>query len=172
MEIVKVLGVDPGLRFTGLSVVEYNTETQKWKVKGCQIIKVPPTIKGTEAILEMLDRIEGAMCELYREVDMAVIESPPAPFNRLIAMGGLLSVAHISGGASVLFGLSKSRLVRPAEWNKKRKKEDTHKKTQELLGSIDSWEFIEKVKNKDQLEHVLDAASMAVFWIQNQYIDV
>lgn len=177
MEKVNILGVDPSLRNTGIAIVTYNTELlpsnpKAFTVTHCQTLVNPAKYTGTDAILSMLDMIhEEAQKDCYKQCETVLVESPPTMFNKNWSGGTIASIAHISGGAVALLGIEKSHLFRPNEWNKTRKKDVTHNLTQITLGSIDDWHFEKRVKSEKYLEHILDAASMALWWIKGNYID-
>lgn len=174
MEKVKVLGVDPSLRNTGLALIEYDTETKKFsKPKHCQVLVNPAKYTGTEAILNMLDMLKKSTIDTpeYLTADTVIVESPPVMFNKSWSGGTIASIAHISGGAAAFFGIDKVHLFRPNEWNKNRKKEATHNNTIAVLGNADTWHYAQRVKSDKFMEHILDAASMGLFWIKGNYID-
>ena len=177
MELVKILGVDPSLRNTGLSIVTYNSDMcpsdrAAYQTKHCQVLVNPQKYKGTEAILNMLEMIyEEAQKECYQDVHGVVIESPPIMFNKAWSGGTVSSIAHVSGGCVVAFGIERSNLFRPNEWNKSRKKDLTHKHTVDLLGEPDTWHYEKRVKSEKYMEHILDATSMALWWIKSNYLD-
>jgi hypothetical protein len=177
MEKIRILGVDPSLRNTGLAIVTYNTELPSSDPKAfttshCQVLVNPQKYKGTEAILNMLDMInEEGRKDCYREIDTVLVESPPIMFNKSWSGGAVSAIAHISGGAVALFGIEKARLFRPNEWNKCRKKDITHNQTIGFLGDADSWHYEKRVKSDKYMEHVLDAASMALWWIKGNYLE-
>lgn len=172
MEKIRVLGIDPALRNTGIGIVEYNTEDQTYKVHSCQVITNPMKYKATAAILNMLDLLmEVAEKPCYSEVDAICIESPAILFNKNFSGGALIGLAHITGGCAVAFDLQKTFLFRPNEWNKTRKKEITHRKTVGILGDPDSWGYAKRVTTATGMEHILDAVSMALFYIQNETED-
>jgi hypothetical protein len=177
MEIVKILGVDASLRNTGLSIVSYNTELspedpEAFEVSHCQVLVNPAKYKGTDAILNMLDLMSNeSKKECYQLADNVIVESPPVLFNKAWGAGTISLIAHISGGAVAIFGIDKSYLFRPNEWNKSRKKEQTHAKTIDFLGDSDLWHYEQRVKSEKYMEHVLDAASMALWWIKSNYIE-
>lgn len=177
MEKVKILGVDPSLRNTGLAVVTYNTELnindpKAFEISHCQTLVNPAKYTGTEAILNMLDMMnEEAKKLCYQVPETVLVESPPVMFNKAWSGGTIASIAHISGGAVALFGIEKSHLFRPNEWNKSRKKEITHNQTIALLGNPENWHYEKMVKSEKFMEHILDAASMAVWWIKGNYIE-
>ena len=177
MEIVKILGVDPSLRNTGLAIVTYNTELplndpNSFKVSHAQVLVNPQKYKGTEAILNMLDMLaEESRKTCYYQTDNVIIESPPVMFNKQWGGGAISSIAHISGGAVALMGIEKAHLFRPNEWNKSRKKDVTHRQTIEFLGDPDKWHYEKRVKSEKFMEHILDAASMALWWIRNNYLE-
>ena len=171
MEKISVLGVDPSLRKTGLAVIEYNNEKKEFmKPKNCMVVSNPLSFKGTDAILNMLDMLEEeSESKEYVDIDNAIIESPGIMFNKAWAAGTISLLAHISGGSAVIFGLERSFLFKPSEWNKSRKKDVTHNKTIALLGSPDTWHYKKRVKSEKDIEHILDAASIALWWIINNY---
>jgi hypothetical protein len=177
MEIVKVLAVDPSLRNTGLAVVSYNTEllpTDKnaFTVDHCQVLVNPKKFTGTEAILNMLDMIYSCSTEArYQEVQHVIVESPSVMFCKSWSGGTISSLAHISGGAVALFGIARGHLFRPNEWNRTRKKEVTHANTIAFLGNPDSWNYAKRVKSEKFMEHILDAASMGLWWIKSNYLE-
>lgn len=177
MEKVTILGVDPSLRNTGLSIVTYNSELppddpKAFSTRHCQVLVNPQKYTGTEAILNMLDMIyEEAQKECYREVDNVIIESPPIMFNKAWSGGTVSSIAHVSGGCVVAFGIQKSYLFRPNEWNKSRKKDQTHLHTIDILGQPDTWHYEKRVKSEKYMEHILDSSSMALWWIKSNYLE-
>lgn len=177
MEKVRILGVDPSLRNTGLAIVTYNTELPSsdpaaFTVSHCQVLVNPAKYTGTEAILNMLDMIQQeALKECYKNVDNVLVESPPVMFNKNWSGGAIASIAHISGGAVAFFGLDKAHLFRPNEWNKTRKKEVTHNQTIGFLGNADKWHYEQRIKSEKYMEHALDAASMALWYIKSNYLE-
>jgi len=177
MEKVKILGVDPSLRNTGLALVTYNTElpptdSAAFTVSNCQVLVNPAKYTGTDAILNMLDMMfEEAQKECYQQAETVLIDSPAIMFNKKISSSVVSSIAHISGGAVALFGIEKCHLFRPNEWNKSRKKDVTHNNTIAHLGNADTWHYEKRVKSEKFMEHILDAASMSLFWIKNNYLE-
>lgn len=177
MEKVRILGVDPSLRNTGLAIVTYDssipvTDPKAFTASHCQVLVNPAKYTGTDAILNMLDML-NACSELpcYQDVDNVIIESPAIMFNKTWSGGAISSIAHISGGAVALLGIEKAHLFRPNEWNKTRKKDVTHNQTASILGSPDTWHYEKRVKSEKFMEHILDAASMALFWIKSNYLE-
>lgn len=177
MEKVRILGIDPSLRNTGLAVVTYNsdlpiTDPKAFSASHCHVAVNPAKYTGTDAILNMLDMLSDlSKLPCYQEVDDVIIESPAIMFNKTWSGGAISSIAHISGGAVPLFGIEKAHLFRPNEWNKTRKKEVTHNQTISVLGATDSWHYEKRVKSEKFMEHILDAASMALFWIKSNYLE-
>ena len=177
MEKVKILGVDPSLRNTGLAIVTYNTELdlnnpKAFEISHCQVLVNPAKYTGTDAILNMLDMMhEESLKECYKEAETVIVESPAIMFNKKISSSVVASLGHISGGAVALFGIEKSHLFRPNEWNKTRKKEITHNQTIAFLGDADKWHYEKRVKSEKFMEHILDAASMALWWIKSNYLE-
>ncbi len=172
MESIKILGIDPSLRNTGLAIVEFNTQNKKFSVNNCQVLVNPQKYTGTDAILNMLDMIKECSKDLdYITNDAIIVESPPTIFNKAWAVSAIASIAHISGGAAALFDLEKTYLFRPTEWNRHRKKQVTHNETISILGDPDTWNYKKRVKSEKYMEHILDAASMALFWIKSNYMD-
>lgn len=177
MEKVRILGVDPSLRNTGLAIVTYNTQLpfndqKAFTTTHCQVLINPTKYTGTEAILNMLDMIyEESKKTCYKEVETVLIESPPIMFNKNWSGGTIASIAHVAGGAVAILGIEKSHLFRPNEWNKTRKKEITHNETISFLGNPDKWHYEARIKSEKYMEHALDAASMALWWIKNNYLE-
>lgn len=177
MEKIRILGVDPSLRNTGMAIVTYNTEMllkdpKAFSVSHCQVLVNPQKYTGTDAILNMLDMINAeSKKECYQETENVIVESPPAMFNKNWSSGAVASIAHISGGTVALLGIEKAYLFRPNEWNKTRKKDITHHNTQEFLGNAENWHYEKQVKSQKFMEHILDAVSMALWWIKENYIE-
>ena len=177
MEKVKILGIDPSLRNTGLAVVTFDTELgvkdpKAFTVSHCQVLVNPQKFTGTDAILNMLDMMNDcAALTCYQEVDCVLVESPPAMFNKKFSSSVVASIAHVSGGAVALFGIEKGHLFRPNEWNRNRKKDVTHASTVDFLGNPDNWHYEKRVKSEKFMEHILDAASMALWWIKTNYVE-
>lgn len=177
MEKIKVLGIDPSLRNTGLAVVTYNSEIpisdpKAFSVSNCQVIVNPQKYTGTEAILNMMDMLhECSLKPEYMEVQEVLVESPPIMFNKTWSGGTISSIAHISGAAVCLFGISKAHLFRPNEWNKTRKKEITHNQTISILGSPENWHYEKRIKSEKYMEHILDAVSMSLWWIKSNFLE-
>lgn len=177
MEKIKVLGIDPSLRKTGLAIVTYNTELEngdpkQFEVSNCNVLVNPQKFKGTDAIMNMIDMMMELKRDFssYSEVDDIIIESPAAIFNKAWSAGTMALIAHVSGAAIPIFGIEKSHIFKPIEWNRGKKKEITHRKTIDILGDPGTWHYTERVKDPN-LEHVLDAASMALWWIKINYIE-
>lgn len=173
METIRILGIDPALRNTGLAIVEYNSETRELSSpEYCRVLVNPQKYTGKDAILNMLDMMhEASQLKEYQEVDNVIIESPAIMFNKTWSQGVISSIAHISGGAIALFGIHRSYIFRPNEWTKTRKKEVTHNRTQAVLGDFETWHFPKPIKSERYHEHILDAASLALWWITSNYID-
>lgn len=170
---ISVLGIDPSLRNTGFAVVTYDiTNGVFLPPERCQIITNPASFKGTNAILNMLEAIkEVADSGIYKDVDQVIVESPAALFNPKFPAGALISIAHISGGACCLFGIDKTFLVRPVEWNRNRRKEKSIAATQETLGLKDTWLSTKKIKSEKHWEHIIDAAGMATWWLKAFHLE-
>lgn len=177
MEKIRILGVDPSLRNTGLGVITYNTEMllkdpKAYSVSHCQVLVNPQKYTGTDAILNMLDMIfEESKKECYKNIDNVIVESPPVMFNKTWSSGTISSIAHVSGGAVALLGIEKAYLFRPNEWNKSRKKDVTHFNTQQFLGNADQWHYEKMIKSEKYLEHIVDAVSMGLWWIRENYVE-
>jgi Holliday junction resolvasome RuvABC endonuclease subunit len=170
-EIVEVIGVDPSVRFTGIAKVIYNTETQKFKVKDCQVLLSKTTLKGTEKLKDMLIKVEeSALQSEYDNARHVIVESPVFPFYAKFQPSSMIRVAHIAGGAASIFGIDRVTFYTPSQWNHCKKKEDTHAIIQKILGPWEEWGWKVVCKRADQVEHVLDAASMALYHIQQIYL--
>lgn len=174
---ISILGVDPSLRNTGLCVVSYDPKLSlqdpaAFTVTGANVLVNPKQFTGTDAILNMLDMIcDESLKTSYCKADQAIIESPALMFNKKISSSVVASIAHISGGCVVAFGIERARIYRPSEWNKSRRKDVTHANTQIILGNYSTWGYERKIKNEKQMEHILDAASMALWWIRANYLE-
>jgi hypothetical protein len=176
MDEIKILGIDPSLRSSGIGILTYNSslafeDPKAVSVSHCQVLVNPSKYTGTDAILNMVDMLrECSEQEAYQNVHDVIIESPAIIFNKSWSGGAMIPVAHVAGACVALFGIEKARLFRPSEWNKSRKKEVTHNQTISVLGSADDWGYVSRVKEK-KMEHVLDAISIALFWLRSTYLE-
>lgn len=178
MEKIHILSVDPSLRNTGMVLLTYNaeflpSESKAYSVNFAQVLVNPQKFTGTDAILSMIDMIsDEAKKDFYSDLpEIVLVESPPIMFNKTWSGGTIASIAHISGACVALFGVEKCYLFRPNEWNKARKKEATHHQTIGLLGDPDTWNYARPLKNEKLREHILDAASMALYWVKSNYLE-
>lgn len=172
MEIVKVMGIDPGLRFTGYGSVNYNTETNEIWVDNCGLLKTPAKIKGIDAILHMRDELkELSSHEGFDKSDYIVIEMPAAIYSKTFSSGAMLPVAAVAGCAFSFMDKEKIIPVYPAVWNEHKRKEKTKSLTEEILGDHDGWEYDYKPKAKGQFEHIIDSVSMALWYMRLNYLE-
>ncbi len=177
MEKVKILGVDPSLRNTGLARVTYNTEISPhdptaFKIDHCQVLITPQKFKGTDAIIKMVEMIEEeSQKSCYEECEIIIVESPAKMFNKNFSSAVVAALGHISGASLALFGVKKSHLLQPSQWNRGHNKEKTHNETIAFLGKPESWGYEKILHNDKYQEHILDAASMALWWIKNNFIE-
>lgn len=172
MEIVKILGIDPSLRNTGMALVSYNTETKKYTVSNCQVLVNPAKYKGKDAIFSMLHMIkEESEKTCYSTANQTLVESPSVMYNMAWAQNTISRLAHISGGTLGIFGLEKTLLFSPSEWNRTKKKEVTHNLAVATLGDPEKWHYEKMIKSEKFLEHILDAASMALWYIKENYVE-
>lgn len=180
MNKVRILGIDPSLRNTGIAMVEFDTEKSRtdptaFKVEHCQVIVNPHKFKGLDAILNMVNLIYAVKYHsfgiLNKELDKIIIESPVAIFNQAWSGASIAGISHISGACIAIFDRTKTKLYRPNQWTKNKKKEVTHNNTISFLGDPDRWGYDVRVKNEKLMEHILDAASMALHWIKENYIE-
>lgn len=172
MEIVRIAGIDPGLRFTGFGLVNYNAESNEIWVSNCGVLKTPKALKGIDAILYMRDQIEELeKRECFQEADHIVIELPAAIYSKNFSSGALLPVACISGCAFSTFDKEKIIPVYPAVWNESKKKDKTRSITEEMVGSHMDWLYDEMPKAKPQFEHIIDAVSMSLWYMRMNYLD-
>lgn len=172
MEVVKIAGVDPGLRFTGYGSVNYNTETNEIWVDNCGLLKTPAKFKGIDAILYMRDQLkEISSKECFSKSDHIVVEMPAAIYSKSFSSGSLLPVAAISGCVFSLLDPKKIIPVYPAVWNEHKRKEKTKILTEETLGSHENWSYESIPKAKGQFEHIIDAVSMALWYMRLNYLE-
>lgn len=170
-ETIRVLGIDPSLRKTGFAVVVFNTETETFSVEACGVAINPQKYTGLAAIDNMLGTIQEIKEDgTFGDYTDCIIECPPAIFNPKFPASSLLPIAHISGGCAIIFDLKKIEMVYPVQWNKRRKKDHSHNETVKILGEPHTWKFFCDVKDP-HMEHVLDAASMALWYIKQKYLE-
>jgi len=172
MEIVRIAGIDPGLRNTGYGVVNYNLEDNSIWVSNCGLIKTPAKFKGIDAILYMRDELdEIASRECFQESDHIIIEMPAAIYSAKFSSGALLPVACIAGCAFKTFDKEKIIPVYPTVWNSSRKKEKTQENIEKDLGSHETWLYDDIPKAKSQFNHIIDAVGMALWYMKVNYLE-
>lgn len=172
MEIVKILGVDPGLRFTGYGLVNYDTEKNEIWASNCGVLKTPQAVKGLDAIIWMMDAIsEMSEKECFENCDNVVVEIPAAIYSNKFSSGSLLPVAVVAGSALKTFEDRKIIPVYPTVWNSGKRKDKTRVLTEDILGVYDEWDYNYKPKAKPQFEHIIDAVSMALWYMRLNYIE-
>lgn len=170
-ETISVLGIDPSLRNSGFALVSYNTETEKWTTGPCGVLSNPQKYTGTTAIKNILEMIQDLKeSNIFGKFNDCVIESPPVMFNPKFPASALLPIAHVAGACAVIFGINNVELIYPSQWNKGKNKAKTHAETAKILGDHMTWNFFGKVPD-GKLEHVLDAASIAFWYIKFKYLE-
>ena len=174
MEIVRIAGIDPGLRFTGYGIVNYDTEKNEIWTSNCGVIKNRSSqyLKGLDAIMHMKDLITDLSCQdCFTDCDKIIVEVPAAIYSKNFSSGSLIPVGVISGVIISSFRDREVIPVYPSVWNSKRKKEVTHSNTQEVLGSYEEWNYDKRPKAKPQFEHIMDAISMGLWYVRINYIE-
>lgn len=172
MEVVRIAGIDPGLRFTGYGIVNYNGETDEIWVSNCGVAKTPAKIKGIDAILNMQDSIAEILNrECFIHSDHYVVEIPAAIYSKTFSSGALIPVAAVAGGILMMVERDKAIPVYPTVWNQKKKKEVTRELTEEMVGNHESWLYDDMPKAKGQFEHIIDAVSMALWYMKLNYLE-
>lgn len=170
MAITSVLGIDPSLRSTALCLVIYDDrlltdDKERFGIAFCKMILSNKSKDVSDAIIEMLKEITSFfMSEVICQSDFIVIESPSPGFNS----AAVIPTAHISGGVSAICGLQNSYLHKPSEWLHGRKREKAHEETIDILGDPSGWNWKEKTKSSKHKEQMLDAASLALWWIKTR----
>lgn len=174
METVRIAGIDPGLRFTGYGIVNYDTDTNEIWASNCGIVKNKSSqyIKGLDAVLHMRQLLsELTARECFSECDKIIIECPAAIYSKNFSSGGLLPVATIAGCLLALFPAEKTLPVYPSTWNSRKKKDVTHAITEEFVGSHEDWNYDFLPKAQGQFEHIIDAVSMALWYMKLNYLE-
>lgn len=167
----RVMGIDPSLRNLGYAIVNYDSEKGKKWVTNCGLIKTPTRYKGQEALLWMIQAVKQLKeLEQFESCDQYVIETPPALFMAGISRGSVMPVANIAGACAAVFsddGMGNVSLPYPAEWNKAKSKGKTRDILEQELGMFETWDFDNVPNSPTQFEHIIDAAGMALWYIEN-----
>lgn len=170
MSIVKILGVDPGMRNLGFGVINYNEETEEKTIDRCGVLKVPVKFKGNEALLYMKNELmELFSTQAFEDIDKVVIEVPRSAFGGKFQSWALIPVGVVAGLVMGHFHVDNIVLCYPAEWNHCKKKDKTHAQIEKDYGSIDDWGFIYPPKSKPHREHILDAIGIANWHLNQEY---
>lgn len=177
--IVKILGVDPGLRTTGYARINYDQETNEVWLDQVGVLRCHPSFKGLQAVSEMIKNSQQFSNQIFKEdpdfFDFCVIEFPAAIYNPNFSSGAMMPMAGVSG--ALYCSLTQEHpskefiLVHPSTWNSRKKKAKTSQIIQEIFGEVGTWEFREPLKATTLYEHVIDAASMAYWYLDKHFIE-
>jgi hypothetical protein len=171
MELIKILGIDPSLRNTGWSIIQFNSQTLETEILLSGVAQTyrekDRGILGVKAMISKMQSISED--KIFQDVADVVIEMPMIIFNARFAQGSIPPVAAIAGGCCAIFGAERSNLVLPTEWNKGSKKEKTQVAIQERFGDVENWKFLGKC-GKTGYEHVLDATGIALWFLKVKYV--
>jgi Holliday junction resolvasome RuvABC endonuclease subunit len=175
MEIIRVAGIDPGLRTSGYGIVNYHVENNEVWSSNCGVIRTPEKIKGIEAILFMIESLRKVSeRESFEDCAKVVIEFPAAFYNPKFSAGSLTPLAAVSGACMAMFqNDNKDRIVPvyPVTWNGGKKKEKMSQLIQTLIGDYSEWEFDELPKREADFEHVIDAIGMSYWLLDKDYFE-
>lgn len=174
MEIVRIAGIDPGLRFCGYGIINYNTETNEIFTSNCGLLKnkCSRDLKGLDAIMHMKSLIQNLKDDYsFSDCDSVVVEVPAAIYSKNFSSGSLIPVGVIAG---ILMGtLQDSNVipVYPSVWNSSKKKDVTRREVESVLGPYNEWNYDVVPTAKPQFEHIIDAISMAFWYLKSFYMD-
>lgn len=171
MSVIKILGVDPGVRNLGFGVINYNDENNDISISNCGVLKTPVKFKGNDAILYMKNELKELFAtNVFDDVDKVVIEIPRSSFGGKFQSWALIPIGVVGGLVMGFFEVDKLILCTPSEWNRCKKKEKTHAELEGKYGSPDDWHFIYEPTNKVHREHILDAVGIASWHLNSEYI--
>jgi len=141
----------------------------------CGVIRTPDKIKGTDAILYMIEAMrEVSLRDCFSHCVQVVVEFPAAFYNPKFSSGALTPLAAVSGACMSLFqDDSKKKVlpVYPTVWNGGKKKEKMSELIQQLIGSYSEWEFDDTPTRQADFEHVIDAVGMAYWLADKEYFE-
>ena len=164
MAVVKILGIDPGLRNLGFGVICFDEENETTIIENCGVLKVPAKFTGNNAILYMKNELmELFATKIFEDIDKVVIEIPRSAFGGKFQSWALIPVGVVAGLVMGFFEVDNIVLCNPSEWNKCKKKEKTQQEMESIFGSVDNWGFVYEPKNQKHREHIIDAIGMA-YW--------
>lgn len=168
------IGIDPGLHFTGIAVVD------ALKIHCVQLVKVPAKTTGVDAVVQMIGKVSQAIGDLATDTTrppwgVIVVEGQQVYRRRHGQKTGkpedLLRIAHVAGGAlseCIYYGTIHGAVTRvpdPADWKGQVPKHVSGARSLHAYGFTSLESFKKHVKGGDlpdgQLEHVLDAVGLA-----------
>jgi len=171
-EIIRIAGFDPGLRFTGYGVVNYDTEKNEIWVSNAGLAKKKSTVKGIDGLSYMKTLLRDVTNrECFADCDKIVVEVPAAVFFKNFSAGALIPVAVVSGMILQMFDNDRLIPVYPASWNGGRKKDNVKHRTYQIVGPHEDWLFDDAPRVESQFEHIIDAVSMALWCLETKYLD-
>lgn len=157
------LGIDPDLHHTGWAVVRSNGTLEPL---AASIIRIPGSLTGEDAEIEMIYALMGALPGICREwsPDIIVVESQRIYPHSRSRPNDILRLARIAGAAAASCMYPRRKLyLPPPQMGKTIKKEVLQARAQaKLSGPIDSacgWNQARAAERP----HVLDAVTFAVW---------
>lgn len=160
----------------GHARLNYDTETNEVWIDLAGVIRCPQTIKGLDAVAQMIENVNEFILNLKENsFDFIVLEFPAAIFNPKFSSGCMIPLAGVAGAIYSCFRRIYPeipiKLVYPTVWNSRKKKEKTSQIIQEIFGDVREWEFKEKITVETLYEHVIDAAGMAYWFLEKNYLE-
>lgn len=171
MSIIKIAGIDPGLRNTGYGIVNYDDENEKFCVEYCGYVDIKYNQKGLEAILSMSENIAKlSHNKFFDSVDKIVVEVPKIAYSRCVSASSMIPVGVICGCILSRFNKDKIIPVYPSTWNKCKRKIQTQELVQDELGNCKDWGYHVKPKSESKFEHIIDAVGMASWYLKSNFL--
>lgn len=176
MTRITVLGIDPGLNFTGYSIVAgtlKDGEVSNIVVKKVGIIRpewAAPS-GSLEKVRAMMTSVEKQIDIRDLKADYCVIEFqqkyPKAKEFHYVNPNDLIKLGYISATAGVTLGLENVVFVLPRIWTRSKAK----KKHQEITLSkvkkdITQWPWFAKENNQRAVGDAIDATGLAIWGLE------
>lgn len=161
-----VLGIDPDTQTTAWAVLDRDS-----CLLAGGVLRIPPRLKGHEAILETIQQINGF--HPGYPFDVAVVETQQyRDKGSKVRVSNLLGLALVSGAAAARFLSSHHKVVLadPAVWTRGWDKKTRHNRLREMYYGVDDQELARLCgMNRRDAVHVWDAIDLARWYLGQRH---
>jgi len=172
-----ILGIDPGLNFTGYALVSGTVEQDKVsriKVKRVGVIR--PAWTGVPG---SLDKVKAMMTAVLYEIpkrgldiaDYNVVEFqqkyPKPKEHHYVNPNDLIRIGYVSATAAISSDIEDTFFVLPRIWTRGKPKDQNHKLIKaKIAQDMKQWPWDAKENNQRAIKDALDAVGLAIWGLE------